>query len=171
MLIRAARHGLAAWAIVMAGAAPAVAHDGTSNAATSGASDVDAAELAAYEKAKSPRSRFTAARALRGEEASEQGLEHLDTDTYPSGGNVLRPLRRAASVLRILEAVPRERAGARVCTRRVLRAHRSYAESWTVGRMRSRCHRKAPWPPSFAPRFARQATSFLTCTEVRHGTC
>lgn len=87
--------------------------------------------------------------------------------------DIQRPLRRAASVLRLLEAVPRERAIA-ACTR----------AAW-FGAWRAEVVRKiladgldaqplpggGPMAPSFAPQFARSATSFLTATEVTCGTC
>lgn len=87
--------------------------------------------------------------------------------------DVLRPLRRAASVLRILEAVPRERA-VRACARA------AFYGAYRADTLRGILERgqdelalpsEGPMAPSFAPRFARQATSFLTRAEVSHGTC
>lgn len=86
---------------------------------------------------------------------------------------VQRPLRRVASILRLLEAVPRERAIA-ACTRA---AYFGAYDADTVRKILTSGMDGQPLPstspmaPSFTPRFAREATSFLTRVEVSCGTC
>ena len=87
--------------------------------------------------------------------------------------DVQRPLRRAASILRALEAVPRERA-VRACARAAyFGAYRSDAVRGILesGHDSQPLPTDRPFAPSFTPRFAREATSFLTQLEVTHGTC
>lgn len=87
--------------------------------------------------------------------------------------DVQRPLRRVASILRQLEAVPRERAIA-ACMRA---AYFGAYDANTVRKILSSGMDGQPLPsstpmvPSFTPRFARQATSFLMAMEVADGTC
>jgi transposase len=87
--------------------------------------------------------------------------------------DVQRPLRRAAAILRILETVPKERAVA-TCTRAAYfgaynaEAVRKILSGGLDGKA---LPGTAPMAPSFTPRFAREAASFLTRTEVTCGTC
>jgi hypothetical protein len=87
--------------------------------------------------------------------------------------DVQRPLRRAASILRMLEAVPKERAVA-ACTRA---AYFGAYNAETIRKILAGGMDGKPLPgtvpmaPSFTPRFAREATSFLVKTEVTCGTC
>jgi transposase len=86
---------------------------------------------------------------------------------------VQRPLRRVASILRLLEAVPRERAVA-TCTRA---AYFGAYDADTVRKILVSGMDAQPLPsttpmaPSFTPRFAREAASFLASAEVAYGTC
>lgn len=87
--------------------------------------------------------------------------------------DVQRPVRRVASILRLLEAVPRERAVA-TCTRA---AYFGAYNADTIRKILAAGMDSQPLPgavpmaPSFTPRFAREATSFLSATEVTCGTC
>ena len=87
--------------------------------------------------------------------------------------DVQRPLRRVASILRLLEAVPRERAIA-TCMRA---AYFGAYDAETVRKILSSGMDGQPLPsttpmaPSFIPRFAREASSFLASIEVAYGTC
>ena len=116
----------------------------------------------------------------RGREHWEARADAIDVETVGAyvravldQDDVQQPLRRAASVLRALEAVPRDRA-IRACARAafhgVYRAE-TIRNILDGGLEAQPLPTSGPLSPAFAPRFAREATSFLSTPGVAHGTC
>ena len=86
--------------------------------------------------------------------------------------DVQRPLRRVASILRALEGVPRERAIATCVRAAYFGAYRAeiVKKILAEGLDALPLPDAGPMAPSFTPRFARPAESFLAATEVSRGT-
>jgi hypothetical protein len=86
--------------------------------------------------------------------------------------DVQRPLRRVASIVRALEAVPRERAIATCVRAAYFGAYRAeiVKKILAEGLDAQPLPGTGPMSPTFTPRFARPAASFLAATEVTSGT-